>query len=61
MWKKIVRSNSQSPRPGYDKHHNPLVRTDVYSPSLSGFDHKAGSLDDPSTSPVSSTDLAFAL
>ncbi|KIM88173.1 hypothetical protein PILCRDRAFT_3209 [Piloderma croceum F 1598] len=50
MWKKIVRSNSQSPRPGYDKHHNPLVRTDVYSPSLGGFDHKAGSPDDPSTS-----------
>ncbi|KIM71610.1 hypothetical protein PILCRDRAFT_16905 [Piloderma croceum F 1598] len=57
MWKKIVRSNSQSPRPGYDKHHDPLVRTDVYSPSRGDFDHKAGSLDNP----LVSTDLAFAL
>ncbi|KIM71611.1 hypothetical protein PILCRDRAFT_16906 [Piloderma croceum F 1598] len=31
MWKKIVHSNSQSPRPSYDKHHDPL----------------AGSLDNP--------------
>jgi len=61
MWKKIVRSNSQSPRPGYDKHHNPLVRSDVYSPTFGGFDHKAGPLNNPSNSPVSSTDLAFSL
>ena len=68
MWKKIVRSNSRSPHPGYDKHQNLLGRAEMVAhacpPSFNDLDHKdgfPGSLDGPPISPVSSAELAFAL